>query len=167
MVKEFIKRYVTVLHRFRNIAKKMKSAHLPHVEFVTLSCIQEMVEQNTKTEPNLPGVKISDITKRMDATKPAISKKIRSLEEKEYVKRVSDKKDKRVVYLTVTEEGRKALEESKKEITDFLTVVFQKMGSEDVEQLLHLNEKLVDLIIEELGDIEEKERESAEYEKYH
>lgn len=50
--------------------------------------------------------RISDVAKHLDVSKGTLSAQINVLEEKDYVKRIPDKHDRRVIFLTLANRGR-------------------------------------------------------------
>ena len=104
-----------------------------------------------KTAEYYSGIKTSDLTSKLCITKPATSKMLNILEEKGYVERYSNKSDRRVVYVRLTEEGELFLKEQNRKFEDFTCKVIEKMGEEDTDNLIRLFGRLYD-VIEELQD---------------
>ena len=103
---------------------------------------------NHKDDENYYGIKTSDLTKNLCITKPATSKALNSLEEKGYIQRSSNKTDRRVVYVKLTEEGKLYLEEQNIKFKNFTCKVVEKMGEEDTDNLIRLFDKLYNIIEE-------------------
>ncbi|MGL5329185.1 MAG: MarR family winged helix-turn-helix transcriptional regulator [Peptostreptococcaceae bacterium] len=93
-------------------------------------------------------MKTSELSKCLMITKPAVSKVINGLEEKGYVERMTDKSDRRVVYINLTETGMKILEEENKRFEIFTQRVIEKMGEDDTEEMIRLFKKMYDSILE-------------------
>ena len=70
------------------------------------------------------------------------------LEEKGYIQRSSNKTDRRVVYVKLTEEGKLYLEEQNIKFKNFTCKVVEKMGEEDTDNLIRLFDKLYNIIEE-------------------
>lgn len=92
------------------------------------------------------GVKTSDIGKCLFMKKPATSKMLNNLEDKGYINRFSNKKDRRVTYVDLTEKGVELLEKHHEQMIDYTNQIIEKMGEEDVEELIRLLNKLSDVI---------------------
>ena len=71
-----------------------------------------------------------------------------ALEEKGYIQRSSNKTDRRVVYVKLTEEGKLYLEEQNIKFKNFTCKVVEKMGEEDTDNLIRLFDKLYNIIEE-------------------
>ena len=94
-------------------------------------------------------MKTSELTKYLCITKPATSKMLNVMEEKGYIYRTSNKSDRRVVYVKLTEEGEEFLKDQNRKFENFTCRVVEKMGEEDTDNLIRLFGKLYD-VIEEL-----------------
>lgn len=87
----------------------------------------------------------------MRVAAPAVSRTLRSLEEKNYVERMVCEGDRRNVYVRVTEEGKEVLNECNRILSELLKSVTEKMGEEDMNRLIgYLNklEQIAELEIE-------------------
>lgn len=104
---------------------------------------------NNKGEENYYGLKTSELTKKMCITKPATSKMLNIMEEKGYIERISNKSDRRVVYVKITNEGEAFLKDQNRKFEKFTCKIVEKMGEEDTDNFIRLFGKLYD-IIEEL-----------------
>lgn len=104
---------------------------------------------NNKDNENYYGMKTSQLTKDLCITKPATSRILNVMEERGYIERISSKSDRRVVYVKVTKGGEQFLKEEDIKFENFTCKVIEKMGEEDVDNLIRLSEKLYN-VIEEL-----------------
>ena len=78
----------------------------------------------------------------MRVAAPAVSRTLRSLEEKNYVERMVCEGDRRNVYVRVTEEGKEILNECNRILSELLKSVTEKMGEEDMNRLIGYLNKL-------------------------
>ena len=78
----------------------------------------------------------------MRVAAPAVSRTLRSLEEKNYVERMVCEGDRRNVYVRVTEEGKEVLNECNRILSELLKSVTEKMGEEDMNRLIDYLNKL-------------------------
>ena len=128
---------VSVLDNFRRTTCKMKPTSLSHSEFITLITIQD-IDRIKQSEGKEEGVKVSEISARIETSKPDVSKKISLLEEKQLVYRQESKKDKRVTFIQLTEKGLEEMERCKREVEEFMTNVLKRMGEEDANEFFRL-----------------------------
>lgn len=101
------------------------------------------VDRFLALHPGCPGVKPSELTLDGWVSKPAVSKMIGTLEEKGYLIRTASRKDRRVVYVNLTELGRKNLEAERKHRDEDMDRIVKRMGKEKMERLLELLDEFV------------------------
>lgn len=147
-LQEKSKELLNSIAKIKKIAYKgKKSQDFNTGMIMTIKTIMYNCQQNSNDE-NYYGMKTSDLTKILCITKPATSKMLNTLEENGYIKRCSNKNDRRVVYVRVTDEGEKYLEEEIKKFNNFTFKVIEKIGEEDTDNLIRLFGKLSDVIEE-------------------
>ena len=117
---------------------------LPHGELTILDILWKASETH-------PGqyITVSDIAKQLDVTLPAISRTLRKLEMKGCIQRLTDRQDRRITYVVITEDGHTALSDSIEIITAFMNRVFAHFKPEEIEEYFYLSKKLLDSITEE------------------
>ena len=101
------------------------------------------------------GVQLRDLSDMLKISLPAISKKIKTLEEKGYVERTVDPKDRRIAYVRLTAQGNAAVEKTQELINLRSDKICKKLGEEESAQLIVLLNKMKTCIQEVL--IEEEE----------
>jgi len=82
-------------------------------------------------EPDVP-VRMSDISNALFSSKPAATQVINRLEKKGFVTRDKTDDDKRSVYVSLTEEGRCALEEKSGQVLVHMDALITRLGKENV-----------------------------------
>lgn len=137
---------VCLFHKFHKLRLLDKVVKLSKSEFIILDKMMKM-----KAEGDLePKETISNMAKYMSTTTPAASKMLSTIEDKGYVKRVYDKEDKRLTYVTMTDEGELAILEAYKSFDEFTKKVFDRMGEKDLQQFAKLFSKLLEMMEEEV-----------------
>lgn len=128
---------IEVAHRMkRMIMSNTGKRELYHGEFMMLGVIDSIIECNLKEGIDEPGAKVGEISKRLRATKSATSKMLRALEDKNYIERATDKKDRRTVFIRLTEEGDKLITEHKQKMNIFICEVIEELGIEKMDVLI-------------------------------
>lgn len=139
------KELFTLFNRFHKIKFMDKMVNLSKTEFIVMDKMMHL-----QKEGEVHGkVTVSDMAGYLCATRPAASKMINQLEDKGYVKRQMNMEDKRITYVELTKEGRGELEKAYKTFHELTDAVFEKMGDEDLNQLIALFKKLFVIIEEE------------------
>ena len=122
-------------------------------EFVMLEIIER---ENGNREQ---GVLASDIAKRLRITAPAVSKMLRSMEEKGYVERRVDEKDRRNTRVSITPDGKEAEQQVRRQMQEFITGVIERLGEERTKELIHLMNRYTEIMQEENQNRKRKKQE--------
>jgi DNA-binding MarR family transcriptional regulator len=88
------------------------------------------------------GVTVSELSRFSHSSKPGVSQLLRTLEEKGCVRRTPAQEDRRVVYVALTDEGRRVVQEAEEAFTMLLDDITRRLGAEDTAALLCLMERL-------------------------
>ena len=83
----------------------------------------------------------SHLARKMDLTMPAITHQLKALEKHGYVARETSRIDRRRVYVSVSEEGRRLLERLKERRRELMHGFIEYLGEEDTMKLLLLISK--------------------------
>ena len=105
------------------------------------------------------GVLASDIAKRLGITAPAVSKMLRSMEEKGYVERRVDEKDRRNTRVSITPDGKEAEQQVRRQMQEFITGVIERLGEERTKELIHLMNRYTEIMQEENQNRKRKKQE--------
>lgn len=129
-------------------------------DLTTLITLKKLEERRQEKQPQQSGmqdtgdggggVAVSEIVGELKVPAPAVSRSLRSLEEKDYVLRYVNKKDRRNTCVELTDAGEAVLRESMEIMNDLGDAVFRQMGGEDMERLLAYFEKLRNVTKEEI-----------------
>ncbi len=164
MEKNITHEFIMVMNKLRKLTHKHHSKDMVHQgEFMMLGAIHGCMEENRANQKNDPGVKVSELSDRIHSTKPATSKMLNALEEKGYIERISDKKDRRVVYIRLSAAGEKIIKESLHRMHIFAECTIKRMGEEDAKDFIHLLNKFYDAVYEEMKDMK-RDKEDCEKE---
>ena len=102
-------------------------------------------------DDNSIGVKTSDIGNYLFMKKSATSKMLNNLEDKGYINRLYDKKDRRVTYIDLTQKGIDLLDKHNDIMINYTNSMISRLGEEDTKTLVNLLNRLCD-IIEDLNE---------------
>ena len=142
------------LHMFRKLNIGSILPHLNKGEFVLMNGINH-VQKKIGSEH---GVKMSELAEYIHALPPAVSRSIKALEEKEYVRRYVDQKDRRNTLVEITEAGQEVLQESNEIVDEFIRRVFEKTDKEEMARLVNYIYQQYDLAKRELEKIRESQK---------
>ncbi|MBC3899957.1 MarR family transcriptional regulator [Acetobacterium malicum] len=137
----------------------------PHEFFmlITLKKMYDEVEQETQINglPSAPGVKISQLSRETAISMPGVSQTISTLEKHGYVERIASSKDRRLVYVNLTEAGRQLETDVSNSCFQIYDEAATLLGQEDTLALVRLLDKLAgafDQIDRSQCDLEQKEK---------
>lgn len=129
LAKDFTKTYIQLR---KTIMEAPQSEDIKQNEFVLLIVIIDSIS------PEVKGIKVSELSTILKITPAAVTHMINSLEKKEYLERLSDKKDRRIVLVRPTETGSKVIESMKKQFFDDLKELLDFLGEKDSKALLRI-----------------------------
>lgn len=129
------KHLIDTIHRFQRLQFGTLVGGMPKRTFFTLQAIKTLNEKEA-------GVSVTHVTELMKCSMPGVSRTLKKLEEKGYIERGIDKKDRRNTYVTITQAGKDEVDKLENILQDFGDDIIEKMGKEDVEQLIDLLDKL-------------------------
>lgn len=144
---------ITAQLRFMKMHRDLCFTGLRKSEFVMLEIIER---ENGNREQ---GVLASDIAKRLRITAPAVSKMLRSMEEKGYVERRVDEKDRRNTRVSITPDGKEAEQQVRRQMQEFITGVIERLGEERTKELIHLMNRYTEIMQEENQNRKRKKQE--------
>ena len=146
------------LHMFRKLNIGSILPRLNKGEFVLMNGIYH-VQKKIGSEH---GVKMSDLAKYTHALPPAVSRSIKALEKKGYVRRFVDQKDRRNTLVEITKSGQEVLDESNEIMNEFIRRVFEKTDKEEMARLVSYIHQQYDLAKEELEKIRQSQKKAAD-----
>ena len=102
MTTEKIKRMLDACYQ----AKRIRELLPPLPQGVTPSYIQYLDNIHALEKQGIQ-IKISDISDVMNLPRPSVTRTVKEMETKGYLRKISSPDDGRVTYISITEEGRK------------------------------------------------------------
>ncbi|HHY09887.1 MAG TPA: MarR family transcriptional regulator [Firmicutes bacterium] len=88
------------------------------------------------------GIQPSELGNILRLTRPTITSLVNSLEDKDYVERIHDETDRRVVFVHLTAKGRELVEENRQEFVKTLSELIDYLGKDDARELIRLMGKV-------------------------
>lgn len=100
-----------------------------------------LVNERSGGESLSPG----DLSAIQELSTGRIAATLKSLENKLYLERKIDSKDRRRITVTLTQSGRQLAQELFKETTARLEKAFQKIGEQDTKEFVRILKRLIDV----------------------
>ncbi len=140
LIQELINRYVavsfTVNKKAESLIKDQIGDDLTNDQHYILRYIYR-VGECTSTE----------LADAFEVNKSAITAIINRMVDRELIKRTRDDDDRRVVYLTLTDEGNKLFEKTEEKISGLVESIITKFDQKEIQDFLKTYEKLADILM--------------------
>lgn len=136
--KTIARRMAEAQHNYLKEHKNLSFSELPKSEFYMLEGIA-----------SVDGIYVSEIAKKLKISPPAVSKMLRGLEEKKYIERTTDTKDRRNTTVRITPEGNRVRKGVHAKLDTLMNNAIERLGEENAETLVQLMVQFTELIHEE------------------
>ena len=138
-----VQQMLNIMHKISRMSHmKDVFSDVTKAEFFTMNIIYDF--SRTHNDEKIYGITVTHIAKFLDMTAAAMSKMLRLIEEKGYVERRLDDKDRRAVYICLTQKGEKLIREERNRVNARISKIIEILGNEDTNELLRLLNKLAD-----------------------
>ncbi len=99
-------------------------------------------------------IKVSDISDVMNLPRPGVTRTVKAMEEKGYLKKFSSEEDGRVTYITVTEKGEELWNKYDRDYYSRLVPYLEMISNEEADSMIQTIEKFYQVMSERRVDIE-------------
>ncbi len=96
------------------------------------------------------GVNVTSLSEVLGVSTPAVSRILRTLEEKGFIKRITNSKNRRETHISLTENGREIYFRDREIASSLYKAVEEKMGKEEIKELVRLSTSFNRIMGEEL-----------------
>ncbi len=128
-------------------AKRIREMLPPLPEGVMPSYIQYM-DMIQKMEKQGIQVKISDISDVMNIPRPGVTRTVKEMEKKGYLRKIASPDDGRVTYISITEEGWKLFHKYDENYFGELALDLSNISEEDADCMIRTIEKFYNIMYE-------------------
>lgn len=101
-------------------------------------------------------VKVSQVSEKMHQNATAVSRSLKSLEERELIVRTLCNQDRRVTYVDITPKGEEVLKNADQIMDEFTNAIFEKMGDDNLSELTNYLNKLFIIARDEIEKRKQK-----------
>lgn len=144
-MEEMYGKFYAAMSRFR----KLKLSEL-FVDMTRADCMTLMAIDHFSQQKQLGILTVSELADKMHVKPSAVSRTLKSLEDKELIERTVNKADRRNTYVQLTEQGRCKWKTLEKTMSDLTTAVLSRMKEEDLKMLISCLEELYQVAQEEI-----------------
>ncbi len=135
-------------------AKRIRDMLPPLPDGVTPSYIQYLDIIETMQKQGIQ-VKVSDISDCLSLPRPGVTRTVKEMEQKGYLKKSTSPEDGRVTYLTLTETGQTLSKKYNQECFSILADYTEAISEEDAECMIHTMNQLYHIMCERRITIED------------
>ena len=133
-----------LFHAMLNLMQSLRnfdiSGPLSKSTMLMLLMIDQTAENNL--EKGVMGATISSLSENLEISKPAVTKAVNYLEKHSFVTRATGQSDRRQVYVMLTEEGKRVLEQARQSVMRNMDLLVQMLGDEDIAMFIRLSEHM-------------------------
>ena len=143
MTNEKVKRMLDACYQ----AKRIREMLPPLPQGVMPSYIQylDVIQSLEKQDVH---VKVSDISDELNIPRPGVTRTVKEMEKKGYLRKIASPDDGRVTYISITEEGWNLFRKYDKNYFGVLSVELNDISEEDADCMIRTIEKFYQIMCE-------------------
>lgn len=149
-IKEIVDRYITVSYSVKKRAESLIEDQMSG----DLTIDQHYILRYMNLSPSCTSTELAEV---FEVKKSAITAIINRMWEKGLIKRTRDEKDRRVVYLTLTDKGKDLFDKTEERIHNLVKSLMNKFDPEEIERFIETYEKLNKVLVESKNDQQEEQ----------
>ena len=143
MTNEKIKRMLDACY----LAKRIREMLPPLPEGVMPSYIKYLEAVQT-LEKNSSHVRVSDISDALDLPRPGVTRTVKEMEQKGYLRKLASPDDRRVTYISITEEGRELSRKYDENYFSELSAYLYDISEEEADCMIRTIGKFYEIMCE-------------------
>lgn len=145
-------RFYMALYRLGHLNYQELVPELSKTETVIFHCMLEKEDGSCKKikDNKMAQIKMSELANKIGISTPSLSRMVKGLEEKGYLKRVVDEEDRRNTYVCLTPKGKELSDDIHEKYMKLFKSVTQHIGQDKLIELGLRMDELVDVIEIEL-----------------
>ena len=143
MTNEKIKRMFDACY----LAKRIREMLPPLPEGVMPSYIKYLEAVQT-LEKNSSHVRVSDISDALDLPRPGVTRTVKEMEQKGYLRKLASPDDRRVTYISITEEGRELSRKYDENYFSELSAYLDDISEEEADCMIRTIGKFYEIMCE-------------------
>ena len=129
---------------------------ISQMDYFTMAVLMDKEQEKKMT--------ISELACKTRSLPPAVSRTLKGLEEKGYVERNVNKKDRRNTYVELTEAGRNVVKQCQKTMDEFGKSVMSQVDEEEMVQLISFLNQVYEIAEQEIENRKEQNRKEKGHE---
>ncbi len=102
-------------------------------------------------------IQVSQLVENSGLSPQAVSKLLKNIEEKNYIVRFTNKDDRRITQIKLTEEGIRVYKATSKQVEEVMNKVFSEFTEEEIKSFAFLTEKFFNLYADTVDSLKRKD----------
>lgn len=131
-----------LLIAIQRLRKPILLSYFAELDLTTISLMKSIEDNSRDSDHN---IYMFDLQDELRISRGAISQMASSLEKKGYLVRETDKNNRRKQIVTLTAEGREAMQQAEAEFDTVLTVFLTRLGEDDTHEMVRLFNRFADI----------------------
>lgn len=141
-----------VAGRFHKLHIYSRFQGVSHQEYLILELVGKYMQEHQDRQ----GVYISELIRIQKTSPPAISRTLRSMEEKGWIKKETDANDRRNTIIRLTAAGEKKRQKAADEVDEFINSVIARLGEDKLVKMIDIWEQMEDIMLDEIKERRKK-----------
>lgn len=138
---------INAMHVFSKINIGAVLGELSQTEYLVIYFVRKHGEYDGH-ENN--GVNVTSLSEVLGVSTPAVSRILRSLEEKGFIQRITNKRNRRETHISLTDRGREIYLRDREIASSLYKAVEEKLGKEQIRELVRLSRSFNLIMSEEI-----------------
>lgn len=141
---------INAMHIFSKINIGAVLGKLSQTEYLVIYFVRKHGEYDGSVSS---GVNVTSLSEVLGVSTPAVSRILRSLEEKGFINRITNRRNRRETYISLTEKGREIYLRDRETASLLYKAVEEKMGRDEIRELVRLSTLFNRIMCEEIDRI--------------
>lgn len=138
---------INAMHIFSKINIGAVLGELSQTEYLVIYFVRKHGEYDGHCNN---GVNVTSLSEVLGVSTPAVSRILRGLEEKGFIQRITNKRNRRETYISLTDNGREIYFRDRELASSLYKTVEKKLGQDQIKELVRLSRSFNLIMTEEI-----------------
>lgn len=135
-----VQRLFNMTTQFNRMTVKKSQSLIPKSEYFLISLLLKHYRDNESLLTS------RDIANLIHVSSPAISRTVKSLVQKGWIKQIDNPEDRRNIFLEVTEEGKEVFDQTFKAMDSALEEIFKEFSEQEIIDFVETGERITQIM---------------------
>lgn len=138
--RHLVQRLFNMTTQFNRMIVKKSQSLIPKSEYFLISLLLKHYRDNESLLTS------RDIANLIHVSSPAISRTVKSLVQKGWIKQIDNPEDRRNIFLEVTEEGKEVFDQTFKAMDSALEEIFKEFSEQEIIDFVETGERITQIM---------------------